>query len=490
MVEFQNHRHNDKTVFCNTPTAGSGEFSDEVSNMKAFEETGNSGALAFDFEGVIRSLIEMAPNADVAEPVNGVFTAHNGSEEAHVIDGSGIETTEGTAIALNRFDKTMQMEKRICGVIDDGEGIKVTSVGGQRYFGVTPKMGNTFRHGIPAGNLLSFTYASASDFEIVGVVNDGFNTQHTTEFVIHLNPVLLHTMLNTRAGPTFFEITDDFASKAPVEFLTEEGHNILGAEAKSGMLQQFFIQGFQGVTVFKDNIGGELSLVSAPVIIHRGQQVFEQGIYSCGELGENARPLQIGKSVGEALSADGVFNPEENIIGAGTFLLINRSAVGNAVFVQLPRQPIVTVETYLDGEREPSLNADVHEAESGIDEIKVEAQTFSCSRYNSGTTFTISKFETLTTFDGRKHTDQSGCDAVFISNFSDEFFFSDRFSKKDVWSSSFGSSGFGMLCQRSGMFNDEVFEVFDKKPLSGDKVFHGFTPCNRQVSFEEHSVKT
>jgi len=490
MVEFQGHRHDSKAVFCNPPAAGSRELGNEASDMKAFEEAGNSSTLSFDFEGVIGSMIEMAANGGVAETVDRVFTAHNSSKEVYIIAGSGIERAEGTAIVVNRFDKTVEMEKGVSGVINDGEGIKITSIGGQRNLGITPKMGNTFRHGIPAGDLLPFTYASASDLEIIRAVNDGFNTQHTTELVIHLNPVLLHTMFNTSAWPTFFEITDDFAGETPVEFFTEEGHNVLGAETKSSVFQQFFVQGFEGVAIFKDNIGGKLSLVSAPVIIHRDQQVFEQGIYSCGEHGKNAGPLQLGKSVGETLGADGVFNLEENIIGARTFLPVNRSAVGNTVFVQFPSQPIVTIETYLDGEREPCLDSYMHKAKGTVNEVEIETKTFSCSRYDFGASFAVSEFETLTTFNSREHTDQSGCDTVFEGDFSGELFFSDRFSKKYVWPSGFSSCGLGMLCQMSGMFNDEVFEVLDKKTLSGDELFHGFSPIDGQMSLEHHPVKT
>jgi len=480
MVKLEHHGHDCLAVGSDPPTAGPGDFGNETSDMKTFEETRDSSALASGFTDAVGGREQVRADILVAEALDHVLTTHDGGEQATVSIRCGIEASVRAIMVPNGFHEKVQLPVRDGWVIDHGEGIEVAAIGGPGDLGVAVEICHTFSHGEPSHHALSFPYAPATDHEFIRMVDDCLHSQHTTDLVVHLDPILLHPVFDTSARPALCEAADDLAGETAVQFSSEEGHDILGAEAEGGVLQQIFIQRFQHLPAGEHDVGGVLGLVSNPVVLHATQQTFHQGIGLAGKAGEEAGPGEFLKTVGQPLCAGGVIDPDERV---------RNTLVGDVVRIHLSGQPVVTVQADLDSEGKPGLKTDVHESENGIDEIEVEAETFSRSIDYGWAVLPIDELETLAAFEDGEDADQPGGDSVLAGDCSRQFFFPDWSGEIPVGTVGFRGHVLGVLFQAGGMFRDEAFEVSEEESLSGEKVLHAFGVTDRQVSFEKNSVK-
>src|SRR5512135_203610 len=94
-----------------------------------------------------------------------------------------------------------------------------------------------------------------------------------------------------------------------------------------------------------------------------GDQFTEQRIDLPCPTVEDSRPFELGEAVGQALGLGGVVELCERVVllHEAEFLLHH-----------LMGQPFVAVDVDLDGERQPGLQADVDQAELGIEEVVIE----------------------------------------------------------------------------------------------------------------------
>jgi hypothetical protein len=88
--------------------------------------------------------------------------------------------------------------------------------------------------------------------------------------------------------------------------------------------------------------------------------------------GEQFRPCRLELLVHQPLRLRGVFEPGEAVLPPD---IVETSGV------HLPRQPLPAIEAHLDREREPRLDAGVHEPKHRIDMVVVEVQAFAPLRH-------------------------------------------------------------------------------------------------------------
>ena len=59
----------------------------------------------------------------------------------------------------------------------------------------------SFEEGKPIGDRPTFSVTAAADLELARLIDHGFDPQDAAVLVVHLDPILLHTVLHTRTGP-------------------------------------------------------------------------------------------------------------------------------------------------------------------------------------------------------------------------------------------------------------------------------------------------
>ena len=71
------------------------------------------------------------------------------------------------------------------------------------------------------------------DLEFSGLIDDGLDTQNLAQFVVHLEPVVLHEMFNASSRLTQRTITClHFAIETFVPFTAQVGEHFLGREGQ------------------------------------------------------------------------------------------------------------------------------------------------------------------------------------------------------------------------------------------------------------------
>jgi hypothetical protein len=180
---------------------------------------------------------ELAEDVPVTKAHDGVFSSHDGGKEIYVLSGSGIEPSIGPPIVGYGSGQFVKVVLRSGGVAHRREGLQVTAVGCAADFGIAVKVGDSLGHGEPAYHYPALLPTLTPDLELIGMIDHGLNTQYAPVLVVHLYPVFFHPMLDPCARPSLLVLVEDFTLKAPVKFPTEEGQDILGTEAKGGMLQ-------------------------------------------------------------------------------------------------------------------------------------------------------------------------------------------------------------------------------------------------------------
>jgi hypothetical protein len=81
---------------------------------------------------------------------------------------------------------------------------------------------------------LSLALALAANAELTRLVDDRLDPQDQAEFVVHLQPIVLDTMLDPGTGPAIFLAEgQDFAIER-MEPATEESEDVLSGEVQEG----------------------------------------------------------------------------------------------------------------------------------------------------------------------------------------------------------------------------------------------------------------
>ncbi len=325
MIKFEHSSYNSNSFPGYVPASGHWYFSDELSDMETLEYAAYSGALAHGFSLISRMGEQVTANILVPETVESMLPPHNSGESSDVFFRGRVESPERPVVLPDRFSQPVKFLDGNSGILYSGEGIKIASVGGRTDFGVAPEMGNAFRHREPAYCFPPFAYTSSPHFEFAGTVYDSLHAQYVPGFVVHLDPVSLHPVFDTGARPPSPGGVYDVACESSVELSAEEGHDILTAEEKCCMLQQFFIQGLQATVVLEDDIRGKFGLFRNPAIFHGRQEVLKQGVDASGKSVEYGGPLKFGEFVGDVLSPLEVIDMQEGIAAHHGFFAVKQA---------------------------------------------------------------------------------------------------------------------------------------------------------------------
>lgn len=463
------------------PAPRAGDFGDEVAKVEALEESRDGCTVTTKIGRLCGRSKEMTAEVPVAESTKEVFPAHEGGEEAKIVLAGGVESPVTSAVVANGLCEGPETLSGRGGILGDSEGVEIALVGGKGDLGIAREVGDPFGHREPTEDTVTSSFPPTPYLESVGAVDNGLDTQYAPMFVVHFHPVLLDGVFDPQTGPPLLVMRENLSLKVPVKFFPEEGQDILGAEARRGVPGQLFIQELKGGRVLEHDVGGELGLFGDPVVCFSLEEVGHQGVGSASESGQNARPVFLGEAMGEGLRFRGVVDAEESVVSL---------LEGDAPVLQFPGEPVVPVETHLNGEGKPALEAQVHEAQLAVDEVEVETQALPSRVDEARAPLAIDHLEALAGFHCGKDADESLRNPVPDGNLPGSLFLAYGTGEVNVGSPGFPSELLRVFLHALGGLLDESLEILDQKPLLVHKVFHGPCPRERQVSFEEYPVKT
>ena len=201
------------------------------------------------------------------------------------------------------------------------------------------------------------------------------------------------------------------------------------------------------------------------------------------DLVEGSRPVGAQLLVHQALCELGVLQPREAVVGA----LERRAPAG-----EFPGQPLPTVDADLDVEREPRLDAGVHEAEVRVQEVLVEVQALARDQSEpaGGTVRRLVVLEAHAGLDRLQDADEPVVDGVLLEQEPGELFLVGRaplqIPDRSVKLLRLGQRCFldsGTRCLR------EVSKVDDPHPGIAQEDVHPAVADRPQRAAEDHAVE-
>ena len=224
-------------------------------------------------------------------------------------------------------------------------------------------------------------------------------------------------MFDADAFGAVFEVADDFALVSSVDFAAEETHDVRGGESGDAMKDECGIDLSQRGAVFEHDVGGPFALVERPIVAER--KAFEDlrmgRVEEPGELVQGSDPGEVYLLIHEGLGLGGVGELNEAVIAP---------AAGEPCTIHRSGKPFTAVETDLDAQRQPALDARAHESEDRIDQVMIESQAFA----ETGDQFqpmgvrVAVDIKTPARFNRGEHGDETFLDAVPRGDLAGEFF--------------------------------------------------------------------
>jgi hypothetical protein len=133
----------------------------------------------------------------------------------------------------------------------------------------------------------------------------------------------------------------------------------------------------------------------------------------------------------------------------------------------------------------------MHETELRIDEIEIQAQTFTPSTDQTGPLLSRDKIEALAGFHCSQNADEPFGDPIGIRYCSGLFLLPDFLAiEVDIRPPAVLSDGSGMLLNPFRLYAHELLELLEEQTLVRHETIHGLRPTDRQISLEKNPIKT
>jgi hypothetical protein len=155
----------------------------------------------------------------------------------------------------------------------------------------------------------------------------------------------------------------------------EKSQHVIRREVLDGMVHERGIEGVQRRGIAKQHIGRIFTLSDGPVVAAKETRVAVQPrVDGLRQPVEHRSPPTCRKLIGEGLCAWQITHGQDGILHLG----VRHAGVG-----QLLGEPVAPVDTDLDSQRQPRLQADVEEPEVAIPIIEVQVQALALAAFQA-----------------------------------------------------------------------------------------------------------
>jgi len=369
-----------------------------------------------------------------------------------------------------------------CGRSTTAKALSVTFVGRPRDFVIVVEVGDPLVHGTPIHLVASLALDPAANLKLTGVVDDRLDTQDLAKLVVHLQPVVLDPVLDAGPRPAvFLAIGQHLAVETRVQAAAQKAQDVLSGEVQTGMVEQTRVEVGQGGALLKEDIGAVFGLVDDPVIaLALEPGLAQERVDLTRPAIQDLDPAEPREAVGQGLGLERVVELGEGIV------VLHEAA---ARVVELPREPVMAVDIDLRGEGEPGLDADVAEAELGIEEVEVENTLRAAGEDESGAALAIAEFDGAAGLLAAKDADEALAQAARADLLLDEVFLAVVPLEVLVRGAVLGGEVFGVANDECGFFLREDQEIFtlDAEGMINKAVKVGLIG-EREMSLEDYAI--
>src|SRR5499427_8607572 len=221
--------------------------------------------------------------------------------------------------------------------------------------------------GVACWTLLMFYLAVV--LESGDVVGGGLDAQDEAEFVVNLNRGFAETMLDAGALDPGCELTADLLGELGGDLVAQEGGHVFGFDGQDGLSGKLFIERSEDGLGAEHQIGGVFDLHDAPVVGRSEELEYRTALR--GIAVEDLMQSDGREVVGQCLRPLPVVDAQKGVVGQ-----LEADAGGG----ELASQPAMSVAIELETERTPGGNAQIDQAQVGVDEVEVIMQALTGRR--------------------------------------------------------------------------------------------------------------
>ncbi len=367
-------------------------------------------------------------------------------------------------------------------VVNDGERLQVSGVGGAGDFGITIKAGDALGHREPGDDSFALAIAMTASEKAIRMIDDGFDAKDDAELGIHFDPVFTDAVFNAHAFGSGLEIGNNFRGEIMSQLFPEECQEVSGAKTEESMFDEFAEQRSESGGIFEHDISGEFGLIGSPVIRLAGEDVWQKWIDKGSEFLQEDRPVKAGELICQALALFRAGDFDKGIIDL---------LEGYIPAAHLDGEPFVAIDGDLKNEGEPGLDADMDETEFGMEEIIIDTKALAIRGKDTRSADAIADFEGRAGFQFGKDTDQAAGNVHFSRDAACFIVLADVAREVLVKTVMFGGRIFGMKDKAIRLSLDELAEILDFQSAAGYKLIQACGIADGfEMAFENDAVKT
>lgn len=473
---MKNGRNNLLPFFCNDVSERAWNFPNDSMGPKQTQAMRDPGRETPFYLSILGRWEQMIPKVSISKSLDFKFSSANRFQEEGVFWGPGAKRPNALTFPMRRATNRLHNVSQRAVHRNRSQGIQIPFIRGLREFSSSMEVGNPFAHSLPGKGSLRVSLFGPIHFKIPGVVQGGFHAQDTALFIIDFQGVRLEFVLQTDSFRAVPIVTDHLSQEVSVGFLAPKTEDILAAKRGNPPADQSRINPGQGGGRAEEDIGGPFTLVGRPIVGRPigGQHFFLSRVQLPGNPIQDLGPIRFQLLSHQPLGLVDILNPRETVL---------TSLVGKVDPVHLAGQPFPAIETNLNGEREPALDAGMHEPKNGVDPVMIEKQTLPPPRLEFQ--FLLpgipEYFITLARLHRGQNTNQAFRDSVLLGDLPSHFLFV-RLGRVQIQKGPVQFSGLsaGGRFQLFTLFFEEGTQVFQQNPdvpeIVPHSALHGQNP--------------
>ncbi len=164
------------------------------------------------------------------------------------------------------------------------------------------------------------------------LIEGRFDAEQATSLVVHFDAIAADIMSHADAQLPPLQPTGMRLTLVVFAILTsQEGEHLLGVEGKHRMFHQLTIESLSFGNIGKEQIGGVLRLIDAPVMGHAFQFALEQWIDPSGVTFQERAPVELHETISHLLGQSWIVQMGEGIVDLGEGALLAAELLGEEV---------------------------------------------------------------------------------------------------------------------------------------------------------------
>ena len=482
-VEGNRCSHYPPPIVGDPPQPGSRSLFYEAPQMKPLEDARDPVASPPLLGRARRCSIQRPRDLLVFEAPQRVSSPHYDPEKFDVGDGRRIEPAVASSVDSHRGGDSPHVLNGWSWVRLASQGVEVSAISRFRYLRVARQIANVLAHHEPAHHSHTVPRSLAEDLEVAGIVDHRLDPEADGCLPVHLDRVLLHPMPDAAALLALRAPPPRFAREIPREFPTEKREDVLGVKADDGVVEQSREQSVEIRLGRENDVRGVFRLIRHPIVAQPGEKAFEERVDLPRQDGKPFGNTDARELIGKSLGSCWIREPNKTVV----VLLVFQS-----LGVHPPGEPLVSVEAYLNSEREPSLYPDVDQAELLVHDIEIDAEAFPVLVHElERLASAAAESEAIAGLHRREHADQPVRSVSLLGQ--DELGLGvlvHLLLERYEGPSRFLGDFLRMLLDLIGFGRHEIFEVGQRHAQAPHQIRHASWRAYRQMTFHENPVET